>query len=102
MRARGYWLLRGKVKCKEASSTPIAHGISITRREAQGKCGDFCLLLPALCLDTAHSQKTQISTFFLALTPLITKFRERWGLSDSFCIDELQTHGASKGGVKRN
>jgi hypothetical protein len=59
---------------------PIAHGISITRREAQGKCGDFCLLLPALCLDTAHSQKTKIPTFFLALTPLITKFRERWGL----------------------
>jgi glycosyltransferase involved in cell wall biosynthesis len=37
-------------------------------------------LFPALCLDTAHSQKTKIPTFFLALTPLITKFRERWGL----------------------
>jgi hypothetical protein len=49
---------------------------------AQGKCGDFCLLLPALCLDTAHSQKTKIPTFFLALTPLITKFRERWGLTE--------------------
>jgi hypothetical protein len=26
------------------------------------------------------SQKTKIPTFFKALTPLITKFRERWGL----------------------
>jgi hypothetical protein len=40
----------------------------------------FCLLLPELCLDTAHSHNTKITTFFLALTPLITKFRERWGL----------------------
>jgi hypothetical protein len=59
---------------------PIAFGISITRRDTQETCGDFCLLLPELCLDTAHSQKTKIPTFFLALTPLITKFRERWGL----------------------
>jgi hypothetical protein len=42
---------------------PVAHGISITRRDTQETCGDFCLLLPALCLDTAHSQKTKILTF---------------------------------------